>query len=129
MPISGWAGEILDKVPCAQNEVEVDLVITSVADLGFKEGGFYGDICTRAKDHGLQLCPAEVGPALRLKYVRQTWGEPLAIAMTGVIDSGGCPTIFAVMYGNHALRLEGCPGRAESIFNANFRFVFVLPRH
>ena len=61
--VGGWANDILSKPAfiCAQQETEVDLVVISVSELGFKYDGRYSDICTRAMEMGLKLCPAEVG--------------------------------------------------------------------
>lgn len=74
---------------CAKKQEEVDLVVVSVGELGFKDVALYKDICARAAEFGLDLCPAEVGPALRLAYDDQPLGEWLYIAMEATTDSGG----------------------------------------
>jgi hypothetical protein len=53
-------------------EKQVDLVVVSVADLGFKKGAEMKVIYGRAEEMGLALCPSEVGPQLRLQYKNQT---------------------------------------------------------
>ena len=65
--IGDWGDDILGRITCSQEEIDLDLVVLSVADLGFKDGARYADICAKAVELGLELCPAEVGPALRLQ--------------------------------------------------------------
>jgi hypothetical protein len=53
--------------PFAQSKVELDLVVVSVAELGFPEDGASLEaIYARALSIGLDLCPPDLGPALRL---------------------------------------------------------------
>lgn len=56
----------------ADNENEIDLVVVTVAELGFSASTDVKEICIRAKELGLLLCPAEVGPQLQLQYADQT---------------------------------------------------------
>ncbi len=52
----------------------------------FFDGADFQTICARALKQGLELCPAEVGPALRLAYDGPGEGahdSPLVIAMAG----------------------------------------------
>src|SRR3982750_3186040 len=59
---------------------DIKLVVISVAELGFKHGVGYADICKRGVEVGLEICPAEVGPQLRLQYPDQPKSEYLFIA-------------------------------------------------
>lgn len=65
------------------------LVRKSMADLGFEEWATYEKICRRGYELGYGICPAEVGPQLRLQYSDQPWGEHLAVAMRPVWDGWG----------------------------------------
>jgi hypothetical protein len=96
--IAPWADNILKRseFTCASELVEMDLLVLCVADLGLNRGGCYADICSRAVDMGLGLCPAAVGPALRLIYKGQPRGERLRIAMKSITDLDGYCGIFAV---------------------------------
>ena len=87
--VGDGVGELLGnaKFTCATEETDVDLVVLSGAELDFKESAEYSDICARALELGLELCPAEVGPALRLAYKDQPRGEWLIIAMKAITDS------------------------------------------
>jgi hypothetical protein len=80
--VSDWADDMLGKLPfCTKRGSLTDLVVVTVTELGLSETGQYKDICARSLEMGFQLCPAEVGPALRLVYQDQPEGEWLNIAM------------------------------------------------
>lgn len=51
----------------SQKEIEVELVNISVAELGFAKSQRIKEVYLRAQGLGLGLCPAEVGPQLRLQ--------------------------------------------------------------
>jgi hypothetical protein len=123
--IGDWGNEILGKTACAQEETEVDLVALSVKELGFNEGAYYKDICTKALGLGLELCPAEAGPALRLVYRDQSRGEWLRIAMEAIPGSEGDRFIFAVNHVDDGLSLDGDYGDPEFFWEADGRFVFL----
>ena len=71
--ITDSAHDMLDLLDfqAADQETEIDLVVTSIARLGLREKTGHNNICTRAREFGLELCPAEVGPQLRLQYLDQ----------------------------------------------------------
>jgi hypothetical protein len=121
-----WGDELLGKTWCMGLETEVDLVVISVAELGFKDHGKYGDVCARALEDGLELCRAEIGPALRLSYKDQPQREELFVAMEAIIDSDGDLGIFRVPHGRR-LALSGANGKPDSYRLANERLVFVRP--
>lgn len=88
--IGDWAGDIMkNKLTLAQTESELDLVVMTVADLGFKDRATRKEIYDRAIELGLRLCPAEVGPALRLTYKSQPYGELLLIGMEPIAVADG----------------------------------------
>lgn len=123
--ISDWGDDILGRISCSQEEVDLDLVIMSVGDLGFKGIARYADICTKAVELGLGLCPAEVGPALRLQYGDQPSGEWLRIAMEAITDRGGVRRIFLVEHGSDGLWFFAEDGHPGGVRLADDRFVFV----
>ncbi len=89
--IGNWGNDILGKpaFKVSETKIEVDLVRATVGELGFKNGATNAEIFERAKELGLELCPNEVGPQLRLQYEDQPTGEWLLIAMEPILDSGG----------------------------------------
>jgi len=88
--IDDFANDIMDSpgFMVATNETEINLVIVSLPKLGFLKGGLDNkDVYERALKLGLRLCPAEVGPQLRLQYKNQPVGESLRIAMEPIFDN------------------------------------------
>ena len=101
---------------------QVKLVIQSGADLGFNTDVSYDQICFRAKERGLELCPVEVGPQLRLQYKDQIRGEWLVIA------SGG-PNLFLVGHDDSGRLWLGTDYFGpDRVWSPVARFVFVDPR-
>jgi len=129
--ISNWGNDILGKpaFTASETEMDVDLVNVSVADLdlGFKDGAYRRDIIAKALELGLQLCPAEVGPQLRLQYADQPKGEWLVIGMEPITDSGGHLNVFGVAHDRGGRWLYGSNGYPDPFWDADDRFVFVRP--
>ncbi len=120
--IGDWANNILGKpaFKVSETEQDVELVNVSVEELGFKNGASYADICKRALELGLDLCPAEVGPQLRLQYKDQPKGTYVVVAMEAITDSDGDLRVFDV-------RRRDDGEQYLSAFNgyADYRFVFL----
>jgi hypothetical protein len=109
-------------------KTDVELVLLSAADLGVESESSLADVYKRARQVGLELCPAEVGPQLRLDYRNQPLGEVLHIAMQPVAMYSKEPTIFALAnFSPSGLLLLGSDGRSEFMVPSTFRFVFALP--
>ena len=107
---------------------EVELAIVSVAELGLDaDVSSQSEVYARAKRIGLELCPAEVGPRLRLDYRDQPLGEALDVAMEPVATYGGEPTILALVNFGSGLALIGSDGRSDAMVPRTRRFVFALP--
>ena len=107
---------------------ELDLVVVSVAQLGFgAHGATLAEIHKRALALGLELCPAEVGPQLRLQYRNQPVGEFLHIAMRPQRTYHGAPIDFSLANSGAGLALLGGSASPELVIAASVRFVFVRP--
>ena len=124
--IGNYANDILGKptFTAAAEEIELDLVVASVAELGFKNGATREQIYARAKELGLDLCPAEVGPQLRLQYKDQPNGEWLIVAMEPIAGSVGGLRLFHVERSDSDLWLDSCYGRPGNVWHSDDRFVF-----
>lgn len=78
-------------------EEEVELVVVSARELGFKGAEVARkDIYLRAKELGLEMCPAEIGPYLRLQYTDQPRYESIIVAMEPILDEKSRPLVFYV---------------------------------
>jgi hypothetical protein len=129
--IGDWADEILGRpaFPFRRAKTELDLVVVTVAQLGFGEqGAAIGHIHARSITFGLELCPAEVGPILRLSYLDQPPGEFLHIAMLPVARYSGELVDFTLGNGGTGLLLIGGNARPDVVLPGSIRFVFVKPR-
>ena len=112
----------------ARTPKQVELVVLSSAELGLEADAVsHAEVYRRAKQMGLELCPAEVGPQLRLAYRNQPLGEALDIAMEPVSTYAGEPTILALVNFGTGLALIGADGASESMVPRTRRFVFALP--
>jgi hypothetical protein len=122
------AGEALDQMPVAKNKASVilDLSVLSIAELGFdRKGASFADVYARARMLGLELCPAEVGPQLRLTYMNQPLGEFLHVAMEPIVTRGGSPVVFVLANGGEGLLLISSEGQPDLMLPSTVRFVFV----
>jgi hypothetical protein len=124
--VGDWARDILSQkaFTVATTEEEIDLVVVSVAELGFKEGARYDTICSRAVELGLELCPAEVGPQLWLQYQEQPLNEWIIVAMEAIRASHGRLRVFGVGHDDDGQWLHSYWGSRGSFWGAVDRFVF-----
>ena len=109
----------------ASEKVDIDLVVLSVAETSSLNGATLEEIYARAKERGLGLCPAEVGPALRHQYPAQPSGEQLVIAMDLITDSSGHPSLFHVTHDLGDLLLSTYWSSPDDFWNGGYQFVFV----
>jgi hypothetical protein len=127
--IGDSADEILGRpaFPYARTKTGVELAVLSAADLGVEsDQSSLAEVYQRAREAGLELCPAEVGPQLRLDYRNQPLGEALDIAMEPVATYSGDRTILTLANWGTGLLLIGRDGRPESMVFRKSRFVFAL---
>lgn len=106
----------------AVRETNIELVNVSAAELGWKEEkAIFGEICTRARENNLELCPAEVGPQLRLQYKDQPIDESLLIGMEPI---QGVDRIFKVVNGKAGGKMLDSIG-AFLLYGKNVRWIFL----
>jgi hypothetical protein len=126
--ISRWGNDILGKEAfvASDTEIEVDLVVVTVRELAFSGGPTCKEIYDRALELGLDLCPSEVGPQLRLQYLDQPKGEGLLIAMEPITDSDGRLRLFGVgRRDGGGCWLVGSYGYPGEEWDSDCLFVFV----
>jgi hypothetical protein len=108
-------------------KIKIELTLLSAAMLGVESESTLSDVYERARQAGLELCPAEVGPQLRLDYRNQPLGEALDIAMEPVATYSGDLTVLALVNFGSGLALIGGDGRSDATVPRTRRFVFALP--
>jgi hypothetical protein len=123
--ISSYAEDMLNKVSFSEGGIEYNLVEFSVEQLGFPRGAKLSEIYARAKERGLELCPAEVGPLLRLQYTNQPEGNYLRIAMEPLPDRDGDPSLFFVPCDYGESWLNDDRGHLDDGWRGDDRFVFL----
>jgi hypothetical protein len=129
MKIGDWAYDIMCEpaFTVITGKKEFELVVVTVAELGFKDGATRKDIYARAKKLGLNLCPPEIGPRLRLKYTDQPMNDFLVIAMKAIKGLDGIYSLFYLKHNVDGLWLiseeEGAP--AVKFWKGGNDFVFL----
>lgn len=109
-----------------KNPEEIDLVRLKVADLDLPGNPTTDQIYERAKEYGLGLCPAEVGPQMRQSYKDQPYGECLYIGMKQVTDPDGSPRVFGLRRGSDGLWLHDSWAGPARQWNPGCEFVVRL---
>jgi hypothetical protein len=121
-----YAGYILDRMP-EEEKRPLDVVILSVSDLGFPRGATTEQIYERAKKLGLELCPAWVGPELRISYKDQPQGDWFRIGMEQISGAHGYPNVFDVGHYTDSLWLSADYALPQHEWHDSHRWAFVLP--
>ncbi|MBU2265169.1 hypothetical protein KJ784_03230, partial [Patescibacteria group bacterium] len=102
--LSDWGKDLLYKTEFSQEKEKYDLVRFTVEQLGFSKGATTDEIYKKAEELGLELCPAQVGPHLRLQYPGREW---MLIAMKRITDRDGHPNVFYLDSDSDKLELDG----------------------
>jgi hypothetical protein len=121
--ISNYATQLLespDFVTLPSGE-RAALVRLTVGDLGFTNGATTDEIYQKAQEWGLELCPPEVGPALRLQYSGSDW---VRIAMKQITDRDGNPSVFDLDRVDAGLWLDTCNAGPGCRWYSGNDFVF-----
>lgn len=106
-------------------KVNIEIVSVRCRDLGFKSDTRIDEIFSAALTQGLRLCPAEVGPQLRLQYGDQPRDEYIRVAMEPIICSGGIPTVFLVGSDGDGLWLSATFGSTTIRWPIDTLFAFM----
>lgn len=135
--ITSPAVKILNGIPCSEKVTDFELVVVTVRELGIQNYSVsIEDVYARAIDLGYLLCPAEIGPALRLQYpLQESDGPPLHIAMEPIKGIRRIKYIFSVEShplrsihhpGYLALGTDPVSGSKKEMFWSGSNFVFAL---
>ncbi|HBQ50796.1 hypothetical protein A3B42_05305 [Candidatus Daviesbacteria bacterium RIFCSPLOWO2_01_FULL_38_10] len=104
----------------------LDTVRLKVGDLGLTGAPTTDQVYAKAKELGLELCPAEVGPHLRLKDTNQPLGEWYWIAMKQITSRLGDPRVFDLARDEGGVWLNYSWARPDSAWRPSREFVFGL---
>ncbi|EKE20548.1 MAG: hypothetical protein ACD_7C00533G0005 [uncultured bacterium] len=112
-----------------KNQEQIDLVQLKVGDFGFTKNPTTDELYAKAKEFGLEICPAQVGPHLRLKYQEsfkkeQPMNEYLIVAMKQITDSAGNSNIFHVGRNGVGLWLDRSWTKPGRRWGFGYEFVF-----
>ena len=124
--VSRWAEEILNKITFEKQKV--NLVAKTVSELGFPNGGTLKEIYAKAKEQGLGLCPASVGPNLRLAYKDQPPNEYIVVAMEPVTVSDRHPGLLGLYRSDDGEWLDAWKGCSGDQWDREDVFVFLAPK-
>lgn len=121
MYLSNFGKDILAKTEFSQTVEKYELVRFTVGQLGFPKGATTDEIYTKAEELGLELCPAEVGPQLRLQNTSKEW---MLIAMKQITGRHGFPRVFGLdRYGDQP-RLHASYAKSDERWRSHCEFIF-----
>jgi hypothetical protein len=123
----------LGQVKTAKRIKEIPLVRVSVGDLGFENEVTYREICKRALEQGLALCPAEVGLQLCWQYgeMPKIVSERIAMKLLTTIadERTKLKFIFVVKNNKYGPWLgTDVVSPQRMLYRPEFVFIFSLPK-
>ncbi|MCM3601030.1 helicase [Robertmurraya korlensis] len=126
-----------DQFTTSKTKYCLETVELTIGNLGFPEGATTDQIFKRAKELGLELCPIELGPYLRLQYLDQPEelsGNPLqkhqapsgsiTIASEKLTDDDDFPKGFYLRRINGVFWLRGYLADHLHVWNPEDHFIF-----
>lgn len=126
--VSDWARDMLRdrSFTTLPEQQTLSLVRVKVADLGLTDTPTTDQIYAKANELGLDLCPAEVGPQLRLAYKDQPMDEWLYVGMKQIADSYGYPNVYELDRDTDGSWLSSYWARPDDRWYPENTFVFSL---
>lgn len=120
---------LMTEVPFTRSEspCRLETVELTVRQLGFPEGATSAEIFARAGELGLELCPLEVGPYLRLQYLDQPQGFWITIASQKPAEPADVPSGFYLRRLEDGLWLRGYTASPDHLWDADDHFIFCKP--
>lgn len=104
----------------------ISTVRLKVRDLGLTGRPTTDQLYTRAQELGLELCPAEIGPHLRIAYKDQPMDEWLHIGMKQIADSDGSPNVFYLERDGREMLVGGALMEPGDTLDPRHEFVFSI---
>lgn len=122
--IENIAQDLLNKLEPIKQKENIDIVSFSVEQLGFPNGARLQEVYDKAKEFGLELCPPQVGPELRLNYKNQPYDEDLTIATEPFVGINYFPLLFGVHRSNSGSWISDIHGQLGLHGRGDHRYVF-----
>lgn len=126
-----------DRFTTSETKYSLETVELTVGNLGFLERATTNQIYKRASELGLDLCPVELGPHLRLAYLdqpevglgnslqkQQAPSGSITIASEILSDEDDFPKGFYLRRINGVLWLRGYLADHLHVWNADDHFIF-----
>ena len=126
-----------DKFTTSDTKYNLQTVELTVGNLGFPHGATTDQIFKKANELGLELCPLELGPYLRLEYLDQPEGYSgnslqrneapsgsITIASETLSEDADFPKGFYLRRINGVLWLRGYNADYLHVWNPNDHFIF-----
>ncbi|MCR2823635.1 helicase [Lederbergia panacisoli] len=126
-----------NKFTTSETKYSIQTVEITVGDLGFPAGATTAQLFKRASDLGLELCPLELGPYLRLQFLDQPegyFGKPIrqhqapfgsiTIASEILTEDYDFPKGFYLRRINGELWLRGYHADHLYVWNPDDYFIF-----
>ncbi|WP_025115666.1 hypothetical protein [Lysinibacillus fusiformis] len=126
-----------DKFTTSETKYSLNIVELAVRNLGFPDGATMPQLIKQANKLGLELCPLEVGPYLRLEYLDQAEGGSgnslqqsqapsgsITIASELVSDDDDFPKGFYLRKIDGVLWLRGYLADDLHIWSSDDQFIF-----
>ncbi|MDF2038353.1 helicase [Cytobacillus oceanisediminis] len=127
-----------DRFTTSDRVSSLKTVELTVMNLGFHDGATTEQLFKRARSLGLELCPHELGPHLRLKYLDQPEGfsgnttkqqqaptGSITIASEILTEDDDFPKGFYLRRINGVLWLRGYIADHLHVWNPEDRFIFI----
>ena len=114
------------RVVTSTSSSRIQTVELAIHNLGFGQGAISADILQKAAGLGLDVCPLELGPFMRLQYCDQPEGRRLTVFSQRLSADTDVPTGFYLRCLDQTLWLRGYTASEDWIWDPNEHFVFKL---
>lgn len=104
----------------------VETLELTARGLGFPDGVMVAELFARAIDAGLELCPLELAPYLRLQYLDQPEGHWITIALPRPPADADLPSGFYIRRLDDGLWLRGYVASDDHVWDADDHFIFCV---
>lgn len=114
-----------EKYMSSQTFGHFTVVAVRADSLGFTEGALYKDIVHAVHAVGLELCPMELAPYLRLQFLEQPEGSLITVASNKPVQSDTFPNGFYLSRSTESIWLRGYLSTEDWMWSPESIFAFV----